>query len=201
MNVTELELPGVLLLEPRVFGDERGFFLETWQARRYAEAGMPERFVQDNLSRSLKNVLRGLHYQIHRPQGKLVSVIEGEVFDVAADIDPRSETFGRWVGARLSGDNKRQLYIPPGYAHGFCVLSETAYFTYKCTEYYAPALERGVRWDDPTLGIDWPVDDPIVNERDAAWPTVEAARREELPEVVRNRVTSLADRPEHWRLS
>ncbi|HET6340736.1 MAG TPA: dTDP-4-dehydrorhamnose 3,5-epimerase, partial [Gemmatimonadota bacterium] len=185
MNVTELELPGVLLLEPRVFGDERGFFLETWQARRYAEAGMPERFVQDNLSRSLKNVLRGLHYQIHRPQGKLVSVIEGEVFDVAADIDPRSETFGRWVGARLSGDNKRQLYIPPGYAHGFCVLSETAYFTYKCTEYYAPALERGVRWDDPTLGIDWPVDDPIVNERDAAWPTVEAARREELPEVVR----------------
>lgn len=181
MNVTELDLPGVLLLEPKVFGDERGFFLETWHARRYAETGIPERFVQDNLSRSLKNVLRGLHYQIQRPQGKLVSVIEGKVFDVVADIDPGSETFGRWVGARLSGENNRQLYIPPGYAHGFCVLSDAAYFTYKCTEYYEPALERGVRWDDPLLSIEWPVDDPIVNERDAAWPTVEEAVREELP--------------------
>ncbi len=181
MNVTELELPGVLLLEPKVYGDERGFFLETWHARHYAETGIPERFVQDNLSRSLKNVLRGLHYQIQRPQGKLVSVIEGEVFDVAADVDPDSETFGRWVGVRLSGDNKRQLYVPPGYAHGFCVLSQAAYFTYKCTEYYAPELERGVRWDDPTLGIDWPIDEPIVNKRDAGWPTLEEAEREELP--------------------
>jgi dTDP-4-dehydrorhamnose 3,5-epimerase len=181
VNVTELELPGVLLLEPKVYGDERGFFLETWQARRYAEAGVPERFVQDNLSRSGKNVLRGLHYQIRRPQGKLVSVIEGEVFDVAADVDPGSETFGRWLGARLSGDNKRQLYVPPGYAHGFCVLSDSTFFIYKCTDYYAPDLERGVRWDDPRLAIDWPVDTPIVNERDAGWPTLEEARREELP--------------------
>lgn len=181
MNVTELDLPGVLLLEPKVYGDERGFFLETWQSRRYAEAGMPEYFVQDNLSKSRHGVLRGLHYQIQRPQGKLVSVIEGEVFDVAADIDPGSTTFGRWVGARLSGDNKRQLYVPPGYAHGFCVLSDAAYFAYKCTEYYAPELERGVRWDDPTLAIEWLVEEPIVNERDAAWPTLEGAKREELP--------------------
>ncbi|MGH8544930.1 MAG: dTDP-4-dehydrorhamnose 3,5-epimerase [Gammaproteobacteria bacterium] len=181
MNVTELDLPGVLLLEPKVFGDKRGFFLETWQSRRYAEAGMPEHFVQDNLSKSRHGVLRGLHYQIQRPQGKLVSVIEGEVFDVAADIDPESATFGRWVGARLSGDNKRQLYVPPGYAHGFCVLSDAAYFAYKCTEYYAPELERGVRWDDPLLSIDWPVEEPIVNERDAAWPTLEEAGREEFP--------------------
>jgi dTDP-4-dehydrorhamnose 3,5-epimerase len=181
MKVTELDLPGVLLIEPRVFGDERGLFLETWQARRYAEAGLPERFVQDNLSKSLQGVLRGLHYQIRRPQGKLVSVIDGEVFDVAADVDPESGTFGRWVGVRLSGDNRRQLYVPPGYAHGFCVLSDSAYFTYKCTEYYEPELERGVKWDDPRLAIEWPVEDPVVNERDAGWPTVEEVSREELP--------------------
>lgn len=181
MNVTELELPGVLLLEPDVHGDERGFFLETWHARRYAEAGIPERFVQDNLSRSRRGVLRGLHYQIRRPQGKLVSVIEGEVFDVAADLDPDSETFGRWVGLRLSGEKKHQLYVPPGYAHGFCVLSDAAYFFYKCTEYYAPELERGVRWDDTRLAIEWPVAEPIVNERDSAWPTLEEAGREDLP--------------------
>ncbi|MGH7543015.1 MAG: dTDP-4-dehydrorhamnose 3,5-epimerase [Gemmatimonadota bacterium] len=183
MNVTELDLPGVLLLEPKVFGDERGFFLETYHLQRYAEAGLPERFVQDNLSKSRHGVLRGLHYQIRRPQGKLVSVIQGEVFDVAADVAPDSRTFGRWVSARLSGENKQQLYVPPGYAHGFCVLSDFAYFTYKCTEYYAPELERGVRWDDPTLAIDWPVEGPIVNERDAGWPTLEEARREELPAV------------------
>lgn len=181
MNVTELELPGVLLIEPRVFGDPRGFFLETWQARRYADAGLPERFVQDNLSRSAHGVLRGLHYQVHRPQGKLVSVFEGEVFDVAADIDPDSRTFGRWVGVRLSGDNHRQLYVPPGYAHGFCVLSDAAYFAYKCTDYYVPELERGVKWDDPMLAIEWPVEDPVVNGRDAGWPILEEARREELP--------------------
>ena len=186
MNVTELDLPGVLLLEPKVYGDERGFFLETWHAQRYAETGIPERFVQDNLSRSLKNVLRGLHYQIRRPQGKLVSVIDGEVFDVAADVDPDSGTFGRWVGVRLSGDNKRQLYVPPGYAHGFCVLSDAAYFTYKCTDYYAPELERGVRWDDPMLAIEWPVDEPLVNERDAGWPTLDEARRE----LSKSRVTA-----------
>lgn len=179
--MTELDLPGVLLIEPRVYGDERGFFLETWQARRYAEAGLPERFVQDNLSKSRRGVLRGLHYQIERPQGKLVWVLEGEVFDVAADVDPESGTFGRWVGVRLSGENHRQLYVPPGYVHGFCVLTEAAYFAYKCTEYYAPELERGVRWDDPTLAIDWPVEEPIVNERDVAWPTLEETR-EELPE-------------------
>ncbi|MGH7556285.1 MAG: dTDP-4-dehydrorhamnose 3,5-epimerase [Gemmatimonadota bacterium] len=181
MNVTELDLPGVLLLEPKVFGDERGFFLETWQSRRYAEAGLPERFVQDNLSRSRGGVLRGLHYQIERPQGKLVSVIEGEVFDVAADVDPESPTLGRWVSMRLSGENHHQLYVPPGYAHGFCVLSDAAYFTYKVTEYYAPELERGVRWDDPTLAIDWPVEEAVVNERDAGWPTLEEAERGELP--------------------
>ena len=181
MKVTELELPGVLLLEPKIYGDERGFFLETWQARRYAEAGLPQRFVQDNLSRSTHGVLRGLHYQLQRPQGKLVWVIEGEVFDVAADVNPDSPTYGRHVAVTLSDRNRAQLWVPPGYAHGFVVLSESVYFAYKCTDYYAPELERGVHWNDPTLAIEWPVEDPVLNDRDAAWPTLEEAQQQDLP--------------------
>ena len=156
MKVIETELPGVLIIEPVVHGDTRGFFLESFHARRYAESGLPASFVQDNHSRSARGVLRGLHYQLRYPQGKLVRVVSGEVFDVAVDIRRGSPTFGRWVGATVSADNHRQLYVPPGFAHGFCVLSEYADFLYKCTDYYAPDDEHGVRWDDPDIGIAWP---------------------------------------------
>lgn len=173
MNVLETDLPEVLIIEPQVFDDERGFFLETFQAERYrhtARIRLP--FVQDNHSRSTRGVLRGLHLQRTRPQGKLVRVARGEVFDVAADIDPNSATYGRWVGVTLSDENQRQLWIPPGYAHGFLVLSDVADFEYKCTDYYRPGDECGVRWDDPTLGIDWPLSDPILSDKDRALPTL-----------------------------
>ncbi len=156
MKVIDTGLPGVLLLEPKVFGDARGFFMETWQAARYAEAGMPERFVQDNHSRSRRGVLRGLHYQLTQPQGKLVWVTRGAVFDVAVDVRRGSPHFGRWYGCQLDDVNHRQLYIPPGFAHGFCVVSEEADFFYKCTDYYHPQSERGIAWNDPEIGIDWP---------------------------------------------
>ncbi|RMG87623.1 MAG: dTDP-4-dehydrorhamnose 3,5-epimerase [Candidatus Dadabacteria bacterium] len=181
MRVVETELPGVLLVEPRVFGDERGYFLETYQARRYAEAGIPGPFVQDNLSFSRRGVLRGLHYQHPHGQGKLVWVLQGEVFDVAVDIRRGSPFFGRWVGVRLSAENKRQLWIPPGFAHGFCVVSETALFAYKCTDYYAPEAEGTVRWDDPALAIDWPVADPVVSAKDAAGLRLAEIPPERLP--------------------
>lgn len=156
MKVIETDLPGVLIIEPVVHGDSRGFFLESWHARRYAEFGLPDSFVQDNHSRSSQGVLRGLHYQLQQPQGKLVRVASGEVFDVAVDIRRGSPTFGRWTSVVLSEENHRQFYVPPGFAHGFCVLSKTADFLYKCTDYYAPEDERGVRWDDPEIGIEWP---------------------------------------------
>jgi dTDP-4-dehydrorhamnose 3,5-epimerase len=156
VKLIETGLPGVLLLEPKVFGDARGFFMETWQAARYAEAGMPERFVQDNHSRSRRGVLRGLHYQLTQPQGKLVWVTRGAVFDVAVDVRQGSPQFGRWYGCQLDDVNHRQLYIPPGFAHGFCVVSEEADFFYKCTDYYHPQSERGIAWNDPAIGIDWP---------------------------------------------
>lgn len=157
MKVIATELPGVLLLEPKAFGDARGFFLETWQAARYYEAGMPEHFVQDNHSRSRRGVLRGLHYQLMQPQGKLVSVMRGAVFDVAVDVRRGSPHFGRWFGCVLDDVDHRQLYIPPGFAHGFCVLSEEADFFYKCTNFYHPASEHGIAWDDPEIGIAWPL--------------------------------------------
>lgn len=156
MKVIPTDLAGVVIIEPLVHGDARGFFQETYHARRYAEQGLPAEFVQDNHSRSRRGVLRGLHYQLHRPQGKLVRVVTGEVFDVAVDIRRGSPSFGRWAGVHLSGDNYRQFYVPPGFAHGFCVLSETADFLYKCTDYYDPEGEYGVAWDDPDLGIRWP---------------------------------------------
>lgn len=166
MNVVPCELEGVLLVEPRVYGDARGYFLETWHERRYREAGIPGPFVQDNLSFSRRGAVRGLHFQNPSAQAKLVYVLEGEVFDVAVDLRRRSPTFGRWFGIRLSAENKRQLYIPVGFAHGFAVLSETALFAYKCTEFYAPEHEVTLLWNDPDLAIPWPVEQPVLSEKD-----------------------------------
>lgn len=172
MKVTETKLPGVLIIEPKVFGDHRGFFKETYQAERYKEAGLTLPFVQDNHSRSQKGVLRGLHLQKTRPQGKLVSCSSGAVYDVAVDVDPNSETFGKFVGVELSADNHLQLWIPPGYAHGFCVLTDTADFQYKCTDLYYPEDEIGILWCDPEIGIDWPIKKPILSNKDQMLPTL-----------------------------
>ncbi len=173
MKVVETALPGVLIIEPTVHGDGRGFFLETFHAERYRrEAGIELPFVQDNHSRSGRGVLRGLHAQRRHPQGKLVRVTQGEVFDVAVDIRTGSATFGRWAGATLSDGNHRQLWVPPGFAHGFVVLSETADFVYRCTDYYHPEDEIGVRWDDPELAIDWPVSAPLLSAKDQMLPTL-----------------------------
>jgi len=178
VRVTRTELAGVLLIEPHTHRDERGFFLETFQAKRYREvAGITLPFVQDNHSRSGRGVLRGLHLQTARPQGKLVRVACGEVFDVAADIDPESHTFGRGFGAVLSDRNQHQLWIPPGYAHGYLVLSEVADFEYKCTDYYDPTAEAGVVWNDPALAIDWPLDTPTLSAKDRLLPTLAEIKR------------------------
>jgi dTDP-4-dehydrorhamnose 3,5-epimerase len=167
--VTRTAIPDVLVIEPKVFGDARGFFLESWNAKAFAAAGIPAAFVQDNHSRSPRGVLRGLHYQIVQPQGKFVRVVAGEVFDVAVDLRRASPTFGRWVGERLSGDNKRMLWIPPGFGHGFLVVSESADFLYKTTDYYAPEHERVIAWNDPDLAIAWPLEGaPILSARDTA---------------------------------
>jgi dTDP-4-dehydrorhamnose 3,5-epimerase len=170
MKVTPTELAGVLLIEPRVFQDERGYFFESYHEQRYLSLGIPSRFVQDNQSHSKQGVLRGMHYQLGQPQAKLVQVLRGEVYDVAVDIRKGSPQFGRWVGVRLSGENKHQLYVPEGFAHGFYVLSETADVHYKCSDFYAQQEERGIRWDDPAVGIQWPVGPRIVAARDAAFP-------------------------------
>jgi dTDP-4-dehydrorhamnose 3,5-epimerase len=174
----------VLILEPKVFGDERGFFLETWNQARYAEAGLPLTFVQDNLSLSRRGVLRGLHFQNPNAQGKLVYVLQGEVFDVAVDIRLGSPTFGQVETVLLSAENKRQLFIPAGFAHGFCVTSETALFAYKCTELYDPKSEGSILWNDPALGIDWPVDSPELSAKDRAAMTLAEFPRERLPVYV-----------------
>lgn len=160
MKITETKIPAVKLIEPKVFGDERGFFMETWNEKAFREAGINATFVQDNHSRSVKNTLRGLHYQIKQPQGKLVRVTRGEVFDVAVDLRTNSPTFGQWVGEYLSAENKRMLWVPTGFAHGFLVTSDTADFQYKCTDFYAPEHERSIRWNDPTLNVDWGVANP-----------------------------------------
>lgn len=169
MKVTPLAIPDVVLIEPKVFGDERGFFYESFNQAQFEEAiGKPVQFVQDNHSRSARNVLRGLHYQIQQPQGKLVRVVQGEVFDVAVDLRKSSKTFGQWVGEILSAENKRQLWIPEGFAHGFVVLSESAEFLYKTTDYYAPAYERSILWSDAMLQIGWPAGiQPILSTKDA----------------------------------
>lgn len=161
-------IPGVLLVTPAVHGDARGYFFESWRADRYAHIGVPDKFVQDNVSRSARGVLRGLHLQSPHPQGKLVQVLEGEVFDVAVDVRVGSPAFGRWVGYRLSSANHQQLYLPPGVAHGFCTLSETALLSYKCTDYYHPETELTIAWNDPAIAIDWPYADPSLSARDRA---------------------------------
>ena len=169
MEVVETAIPDVKLLRPKVFGDERGFFLENWNRRTFADAGLDVEFVQDNHSRSQRGTLRGLHYQIAQPQGKLVRAAAGRVFDVAVDMRRRSPTFGQWVGAELADDDHAMLWVPPGFAHGFVVLSETADFQYKCTDFYAPQHERTIRWDDPELGIEWPLPagtEPLLSAKD-----------------------------------
>ena len=176
MKVVPTALPGVMIVEPRVFEDQRGLVFESYQAARYAAAGLPERFVQDNHSRSVRGTLRGLHYQLRQPQGKLIRVVVGSVYDVAVDIRRGSPTFGRWVGVELSAANRRQLYIPPGFAHGYCVPSEASEVEYKCTEYYAPDDERGLAWNDPTIAIAWPVTSgPLLSDKDKAFPRLDYA--------------------------
>jgi dTDP-4-dehydrorhamnose 3,5-epimerase len=173
MNVVKTKLAGVVIIEPKVFGDKRGFFLETFQADRYREeAGIELPFVQDNHSRSTKGVLRGLHFQINKPQGKLVRVVRGEVLDVALDINPESPTFGEFESVVLSEDNHKQLWVPPGYAHGFIVLSDIADFEYKCTDYYDPDDEGGIAWNDPAIGIDWQIENPQLSDKDKLLPTL-----------------------------
>ena len=167
MNIVQTSLQDCVIIEPEVFGDERGFFLETFHTSRYADlAGISLPFVQDNYSRSAKGVLRGLHFQKTKPQGKLISVVRGEVYDVAVDIRKGSSTFGQWVGVILSEENKKQLWVPPGFAHGFVVLSEIADFEYKCTDYYDPSDEGSILWNDPDLAIGWPVENPILSDKD-----------------------------------
>lgn len=170
VRIIDGELPGILIIEPNMYRDARGYFLETYNLRKYRELGIEVDFVQDNLSFSRRGVLRGLHYQNPCPQAKLVSVLAGEVYDVVVDLRRASPTFGRWQAIRLDGDSKRQCYVPPGFAHGFQVLSETALFYYKCSAFYAPRCEVTVRWDDPQLGIEWPLPDPILSPKDASAP-------------------------------
>ena len=178
MEIIETSLPGVIRIVPAVHSDDRGYHMETWQARRFRDAGIDVEFVQDNLSHSSKGTLRGLHYQIQKSQGKLVRVVSGEVFDVAVDLRKSSPNFGRWVGEILSAKDKHQLWVPPGFAHGFLVLSDTADFEYKCTDYYAPEFERSIRWDDPDIGINWPLPSggqPVLSAKDAAAPFLKDA--------------------------
>jgi len=177
VKVLDTDLPEVKLIEPKIFGDERGFFLEAWNNRTFAQAGIEAAFVQDNHSRSARGVLRGLHYQMVRPQGKLVRVVAGRAFDVAVDIRRSSPHFGRWAGFELSAENKRMLWVPPGFAHGFLALEDGTDFLYKCTEYYAPEHDRSMRWDDPAIGIEWPLGglDPILSAKDSAAPLLAEA--------------------------
>ena len=171
MKFTPTKIPDVIVVEPDVFGDNRGFFMESWHAEKFAAGGIAADFVQDNQSRSVQGILRGLHYQITKPQGKLVRVLSGEVFDVAVDLRKNSATFGQWVGLRLNAENKKMLWVPPGFAHGFYVISQQADFFYKCSDFYAPEYERAIRWDDPDLAIDWPLvegNPPVLAPKDAA---------------------------------
>ncbi|WP_350978638.1 dTDP-4-dehydrorhamnose 3,5-epimerase [Shewanella sp. AC34-MNA-CIBAN-0136] len=176
MNIIKTKIKDLLIIEPKVFGDDRGFFYETFQAERYKAAGIDADFVQDNRSRSSQGVLRGLHFQKTKPQGKLVTVTDGEVFDVAVDLRPGSETFGQHEAIILTGQNKLQFYVPPGFAHGFCVLSDTADFQYKCTDYYDPSDESGLLWNDPSLQIQWPLSKPLLSDKDSIQPTLEAIK-------------------------
>lgn len=169
MHVETTSIPGLLVIQPKVFGDPRGFFTETFQRQRYRDAGIAAEFVQDNFSRSSKGTLRGLHYQIQHPQGKLVQVLRGNIFDVVVDLRKSSPTFGRWLGFEFSDETCQQVFVPPGCAHGFCVLSDSADFTYKCTDYYFPEHERSLLWNDPAIGIEWPLtQEPLLSNKDRA---------------------------------
>ena len=183
MKVLGTRLPGVVVLEPDVYGDHRGFFLETWNQRRYEEAGIRETFVQDNVSFSRRGILRGLHFQNPLAQGKLVQVLSGEVLDAAVDVRVGSPTFGQWIGEVLSGENHKQMYIPPGFAHGYCVVSEEALFSYKCTDFYSPDTEHGIIWNDPDLNIDWPVEAPLLSKKDASYSMLKDLPSYKLPRV------------------
>lgn len=180
MNVRKTSLPGVLILEPQVFRDERGFFLETFSTKKLSGSGIPEHFAQDNQSRSMRGVVRGLHYQLDHPQGKLVHAARGRIFDVAVDIRRGSPTFAKWFGVELSDENLLSLWVPEGFAHGFCVLSDVADVIYKCTVPHEPADDRGVAWDDPLIGIDWPVDNAVLSPKDAAYARL-SPDRQDLP--------------------
>ncbi len=171
MEIIKTSIPEVIVFVPPVFTDSRGYFLETYQQQKYAAAGIPKPFVQDNQSYSTKNVLRGLHFQLRHPQGKLVRVIQGSVFDVAIDMRKNSPTFGKWHGEILSAENKRQMYVPENFAHGFCVLSDSAEFVYKCTDFYVPGDEVGLIWNDPQVGVEWPIEQPILSDKDAVLPS------------------------------
>ncbi|CAE6830278.1 dTDP-4-dehydrorhamnose 3,5-epimerase [Xanthomonas arboricola] len=181
MKVIETRLPGCVVIEPAVFGDARGYFFETWNAERFGQHGLPTQFVQSNVSTSAKGVLRGLHYQWPRPQGKLVSVLEGEVYDVAVDVRHGSPNFGQWAAVVLSAENKKQFWIPEGFAHGFAVLSERAVFSYLCTDVYVKEADAGVRWDDAAIGIDWPISDPLLSAKDADAPFLVDVAVDRLP--------------------
>lgn len=177
MTIRETSLPGVLLVEPKVFGDARGYFLETYRQDAFAEAGMPREFVQDNESFSGHGILRGLHYQWPKPQGKLIRVLRGAIYDVAVDIRQDSPNFGKWVGVELSAENKHQLWVPAGFAHGFCVTSDDAIVVYKCSDYYAPDCEHTLLWNDPAVGVEWPIADPLLSAKDVAGlPLAEIAK-------------------------
>lgn len=184
MKLIASSLPGCVLIEPAVFGDSRGFFFETWNAERYAEQGLPGNFVQSNVSSSERGVLRGLHYQWPRPQGKLVTVLQGEVYDVAVDIRQGSPTFGRWEAFILSGENRRQLWIPPGFAHGFAVLSDTALFNYLCTDVYVKEADAAIRWNDAELAVDWPLSAPSLSAKDQQAPFLQDIPKDRLPVYV-----------------
>ena len=182
MKISETALPGVLLIDVRVFADARGSFMETWQSERYAEGGIPRHFLQDNVSFSHHGVLRGLHFQHPQGQGKLVYVLQGEIFDVAVDIRVGSPTFGQWVGITLSENNHQQLYVPDGFAHGFCVVSQSAMVAYKCTDIYRPQTEGGVLWNDPELNIQWPISQPNLSLKDASYPLLRDIDSMRLPQ-------------------
>lgn len=180
IEVTKTPLSGVVIIKTRVFGDERGFFMETFNQQQFEQAGLPSNFVQDNHSRSSKGVLRGLHYQLPQWQGKLVRALSGAIFDVAVDIRPDSRTFGRWFGLELNDENRLQLYIPPGFAHGFATLSDTADVAYKCTSLYKAEDDAGIAWNDPDVGIKWPISEPLVSEKDAAAPRLSEVNHSDL---------------------
>jgi dTDP-4-dehydrorhamnose 3,5-epimerase len=183
MNVIETSLNGVLMIDLEAYEDQRGFFMEYYHWNRYHQLGISKRFVQDNLSFSVQNTLRGLHYQLKSPQAKLVQAVTGEIYDVAVDIRVGSATYGKWTGVHLSGENKRQMYIPEGFAHGFCVLSQSAQVLYKCSDFYSPEDEGGISWADPELAIDWPVQHPIISEKDRNFPRLSELSLEKLPSL------------------